>query len=251
MVVQIFSRIVLAAFLLAALGGCLPQGQPLIAERSPIIDDDPLRPGRGGVYTVREGDTLYAIAWRFELDFDGLARANGLREPYTLRPGQQIRLVTQLARGERAVAAAPRPAAPARKAEPAASKPQRAAPDPASDAWVWPLSQPPLAEFGRGNKGIDFGLGGARQARVRAAAGGEVLYAGNGIGGYERLIILRHGASLLSAYSFDGAARVREKQTVKAGAGIADIRNRGRTKQSLHFELRRDGVPINPRSVLR
>ncbi len=247
-VIQILPRVAFALLLLAALGGCLPAGQPLIAERSPIIDDDPQRPGRGGVYTVREGDTLYAIAWRFELDFEGLARANGLRAPYTLRPGQQVRLLTQLPRGERAVATTPRPAKPSR---PPTTAPPRSAPKPAPGEWVWPLARQPMAEFGRGNKGVDFGLGDVRGAQVRAAAGGEVLYAGNGIGGYERLIILRHGASLLSAYSFDGAARVREKQTVKAGAGIADIRNRGRTKQSLHFELRRDGVPINPRSVLR
>ena len=87
--------------------------------------------------------------------------------------------------------------------------------------------------------------------KVRAANGGEVVYAGNGLGGFERLIILRHGPHLLSAYGFDGKSMVAEKQIVKAGAVIADIRNRGRTKQSLHFELRRDGAPIDPRSVLR
>ncbi len=248
MVIPIFPRVAFPLLLLAALSGCLPAGQPLIAERSPIIDDDPQRPGRGGVYTVREGDTLYAIAWRFELDFDGLARANGLRAPYTLRPGQEVRLLTQLPPGERAVAKPSRSAPPSR---PATTTSTRPASQPAPGEWVWPLARQPMAEFGRGNKGVDFGLGDAGRAQVRAAAGGEVLYAGNGIGGYERLIILRHGARLLSAYSFDGTTRVREKQIVKAGAGIADIRNRGRTKQSLHFELRRDGVPINPRSVLR
>ncbi len=234
----IFSRLTAALLAGVLLAGCLAKGQPLVAERS-VLDDPP---HRGGTYTVRPGDTLYAIAWRFELDINGLARANGLREPFTLRPGQRIRLTTQGAPGARVRSEPRQPPRPAVAGQP------RPAP---RSAWVWPLALDPAAEFGAGGgKGMDFVLNQSR-ARVRAANAGEVVYAGNGLGGFERLIILRHGPHLLSAYGFDGESLVAERQTVKAGAGIADIRNRGGTKQSLHFELRRDGAPIDPRSVLR
>ena len=235
----IFSRVAAVLLLGALLAGCLDKGHPLVAERS-VLDDPP---SRGGTYTVRPGDTLYAIAWRFELDINGLARANGLREPFTLKPGQRIRLTTQGQTGARVRGESRQPSKPKVAAKPPPPAPR--------GAWIWPLALEPAAEFGAGGgKGMDFVLSQSR-ARVRAASAGEVVYAGNGLGGFERLIILRHGPHLLSAYGFNGESLVAERQTVKAGAGIADIRNRGGTKQSLHFELRRDGAPIDPRSVLR
>ena len=119
--------------------------------------------------------------------------------------------------------------------------------------WTWPLGIKPYAEFGGGNKGLDYRLGDdlSRKMAVRSTNAGEVVYAGTGIGGFERLVIVKHNASLLSAYSFDGNLRVAEKQVIKAGSELADIKNRGRSKQSLRFELRKDGQPINPRQFLR
>jgi lipoprotein NlpD len=252
-----------AVGLLLLLTGCLSPGRPLIAERSPVntpapgVAGDPPRRS----YVVRKGDTLYSIAWRFELDYQSLARANGIRAPYNIVPNQSLSLVTQLAPGERVRATG----APSTANDPAKIGNSKRKPKPTPKAaqaeaisamtreWVWPLTRAPHAEFGRSNKGLDYRLGDNADARdrVRAANGGEVVYAGNGIGGYERLIIVKHSANLLSAYSFDGRLRVAENQSIKAGAELADIRNRGRNKQSLHFELRKDGQPINPRQFLR
>ncbi len=78
-----------------------------------------------------------------------------------------------------------------------------------------------------------------------------MVYAGNGIGGFERLIIVKHSNALLSAYSFNGVMAVVEQQSVKAGERLADIRSTGRTSQKLHFELRKDGDPINPTLMIR
>lgn len=241
--------------LLFLLTGCLHPGKPLIAERSPVntpapgVSGDPPRRS----YLVRKGDTLYSIAWRFQLDYQGLARANGIRAPYKIVPNQTLSLVSQLAPGQRVRATDTRSTDhnPAKTSIP---KPKQAEVISAmTREWVWPLSRPPHSEFGPANKGLDFRLGDNASSReiVRAANGGEVVYAGNGIGGYERLVIVKHSANLLSAYSFDGRLRVNEKQSIKAGAELADIRNRGRNKQSLHFELRKDGQPINPRQFLR
>jgi len=244
------------------LSGCLAPGRPLVAERSPVYTSGPYGSGDplSKSYVVQKGDTLYSIAWRFELDYKGLARANGVRAPYRIVPGQRLSLVTQLAPSTRIRTPAARPpAAPASQPKPSSQQPPRTsssdnvASEQLSKHWAWPLGIKPYAEFGRGNKGLDYRLGDdlSRNMSVRATNAGEVVYAGTGIGGFERLVIVKHNASLLSAYSFDGSLRVAEKQTIKAGAELADIRNRGRSKQSLHFELRKDGQPINPRQFLR
>ena len=87
-------------------------------------------------------------------------------------------------------------------------------------------------------------------ADAKATAGGQVVYAGSGLGDFERLVIVKHDAALLSAYGFDGSIDVAEKQPVAAGARLGRIKNRGAAKVSLHFELRRNGEPINPRSMI-
>ena len=254
-------KLLLIAILGLVLSGCLHPGKPLIAERSPVYISGPDNSGDPprGIYVVQKGDTMYSIAWRFQLDYKGLARANGVRAPYRIVPGQKLNLVTQLTPSARVREPAGRPPASGGAARPetrtpAVTKPppQVAAPTTSAD-WVWPVSLKPYAEFGRSNKGLDFRLGEdlSRRVTVRAANGGEVVYAGNGIGGFERLVIVKHSNSLLSAYGFDGTLRVAEKQNIKAGSELADIKNRGRSKQSLHFELRKDGQPINPRQFLR
>ncbi len=239
-------RIIVFLFMVSSLQACLQTGQPVVADRSPVFHGSAHAGGARGTYTVRKGDTLYSIAWRYELDYLGLARANGIRAPYIITPGQSMRLTTQLPKSTRLARPATR--TPTQGGTTRAPAP---APVPAQDTakWVWPLTQKPDVEFGKASKGMDFVF--RTQNSVRAASAGEVVYAGNGLGGYERLVIIKHARDLLSAYSFDGHATVNEQQRVKAGDRVADIKNRGRAKQSLHFELRQDGEPINPRSVLR
>jgi len=246
-------RWVLLCVLAAACGlqfGCLQKGQPLVAERSPVFPDQNQR-----AYVVRQGDTLYSVAWRYELDHLGLARANGIKHPYVIYPGQRLRLITQLPaaeriRGDTPPKAADRTAAASAKTlEKPAQKPANKVAATRPGRWVWPLTATPSQEFGRGSKGLDFRLS-STSADTRAAAAGEVVYAGTGIGGYERLVIIKHSASLLSAYSFDGQLQVREKQNVRAGSVIANIRRRGPSQQALHFELRQNGKPIDPRRFL-
>ncbi|XOV82046.1 MAG: peptidoglycan DD-metalloendopeptidase family protein [bacterium] len=244
------------------LSGCLTPGKPLIAERSPVYTTGPYSRSDAPrtTYTVKKGDTLYSIAWRFQLDYKGLARANGVQSPYRIVPGQRLTLVTQLAPATRirAPADAPPRATPETPSQPLSRPPAdttspAVAAIPLSGQWLMPLDIAPSAEFGRNNKGLDYRLGDNlnRTMTVRSTNAGEVVYAGNGIGGFERLVIVKHSGSLLSAYSFDGALRVDEGERIKAGRALADIKNRGRSKQSLHFELRKDGQPINPRQFLR
>jgi lipoprotein NlpD len=100
------------------------------------------------------------------------------------------------------------------------------------------------------NKGID--IRGKKGDSVLAAAAGKIVYAGSGLRGYGQLIIIKHNDTYLSAYAHNDRIRIREGQNVKAGQHIADIGSSGTRTESvkLHFEIRRNGQPINPLTLL-
>ena len=204
------------------------------------------------VYQVKAGDTLYSIGWRYGLDYRDLAQTNGLQPPYTIYPGQKLRLAAPVA----ARTPTPKTASkPARQTAPSATPAtaSRAAPAPAapvaSGAWQWPTSSPVTREFGGTSKGLDFSV--AAGTPVRAAAAGEVVYAGAGLGGFQHLVILKHDERHLSAYGLNQPIAVREGQKVNAQERIANIAAAAAAARTLHFEIRRDGKPVSPRALLR
>lgn len=231
------------------LAGCATQGRVAVAERSPG-GADRLPASRTAsshdVHVVQRGDTLYAISRLAGVSVATLARLNGLRPPYRIIPGQKLRL-----RG-RAVASRSAPRRPP-KAQPKPTGKRPASRAPTSRAggltWRWPTSSRVVNEFGGPNKGLDFSVRPGTQ--VLSAADGKVVYAGAGLGGFERLVIVRHNAEYLSAYSVNQPIIVKENQRVKGGQPIAAINGGGRSAQALHFEIRRNGKPISPRSVLK
>lgn len=213
--------------LLALLVGCATGHAPVI-ERSVEA-----RPSTS-TYIVREGDTLYSIAWRFDRDYESLARLNGIRAPYRIYPGQTLRL---------------RGAAPQRSSSASTgSAGSRSSTAAAPAKWVWPANGAVRRGYGNGNKGVDIAV--TPGTPVVAAAAGEVVYAGAGPRGYRHLVIVKHNARYLSAYSLNQGLRVGEGVRVGAGTRLADIEGQG-TTAVVHFEVRRDGVPINPGSVIR
>jgi lipoprotein NlpD len=220
--------------ILVLLAGCANPGRPPVADHSPVFSPRPAN------YLVRRGDTLYSIAWRYELDFAGLARANGLRAPYTIYPGQSLRLRVQLSADH-----APPAAAPVRAAVPRPAAAARAT----TLSWAWPVSAPVLRTYSNTRNGVDFRL--EAGDRVRTAAAGEVVYAGNGLGGYEHLVIVKHNERYLSAYSLNTTSTVREGERIEAGAKLADIPGSSRAALTLHFEIRRDGEAVNPKTVIK
>ena len=257
--------LVLTGCMGAFLTACVAPGSPVVTDRSL---------GKSGqtTYTVARGDTLYSIAWRFNLDYRRFAAVNQVGPPFTIYPGQELRLtdVTPVAvktTGPTAtVAEAPskpqvapkQPVAspPTAKAS-AARRPELAravtkapqkAPAWGSNTWHQPLAQKPSVVFGKNSKGLDYAI--SSRARVRNTRSGEVVYAGNGIAGFERLVIVKHSSELLSAYSFNGKMLVAEQQQVDGGMVIAEILPRPGVGQTLHFELRRKGLPINPQTLI-
>lgn len=114
--------------------------------------------------------------------------------------------------------------------------------------WSWPLKGKVIATFTEANKGID--IAGAKGAPVLAAAPGKVVYSGSGIRGYGRLVIVRHSATWLSAYAHNDKIVVNEGQEVKRGQKIAEVGNSDADQYKLHFEIRRQGRPVDPQKFL-
>jgi lipoprotein NlpD len=106
--------------------------------------------------------------------------------------------------------------------------------------WRWPTDGRVTRGFGSGNKGVDFSL--VRGSTVNAAAAGEIVYAGGGLRGYRSLVIIKHDPHYLSAYSLNHEITVREGQRIKLGGLLAKVER----PVGLHFEIRRDGDPVNP-----
>ncbi|HSG91252.1 MAG TPA: peptidoglycan DD-metalloendopeptidase family protein [Pseudomonadales bacterium] len=240
------------------LSACAARGPAPVSERG-LSDPPP-----SGEHRVRAGDTLYSIAWRYGVDWQELARRNRIPAPYTIQPGQRIRIVGAVAGASGTAAAVPSatagrprattPAAPT----PTATRPVVQAPTPVVPAaggavrWRWPLEGRVVSAFSTGgadlNKGID--IRGAAGAAVRVAAAGEVVYAGTGLRGHTQLVIVKHDDTWLSAYAHNSRILVKEGQRLDAGDALARLEGGEDHQRVLHFEIRRDGKPVNPTTLL-
>ena len=201
-----------------------------------------------GWYTVKVSDTLYSIAWRYGLDYKQLARWNKIGVNSPIHPGQRLRLLRP---SNQSVATnKTKKATSTTKAKPAGSKKS----DPGSNRnpakWVWPTRGKPLNTFLASQldrRGID--IAGKLGQPVRATADGKVVYSGNGLAGYGNLIIIKHSDTYLSAYAYCQERLVREGTTVKAGKQVAKMGRKDNIAQ-LHFEIRRNGKPVDPMKYL-
>ena len=223
--------------------------------------------GKSGYYTVKPGDTLIRIGLDTGQNWRDISRWNSIDNPNQIEVGQVLR-VTPPAGNEAVVtrpitsssaSAAPTPlpaqgqAAPAAKPAPAsapqpqaaASAPQTAAGGEEEIAWLWPAQGTPVAGFDEvKNKGID--IAGKAGDPVLAAADGRVVYSGAGLRGYGNLIILKHNNTYLTAYAHNQTLLVKEDQSVRKGQKIAEMGNSDADRVKLHFEIRRQGKPVDP-----
>jgi lipoprotein NlpD len=241
--------------------------------------------GKPGYYTVRPGDTLIRIGLEAGQSWRDIARWSGLDNPNILEVGQVVRIIPP---GTSSAAATPLPTSPApaagasdvvtrpvtapspiaaasvpavgtRTAASNTPAPVAVSPLPpvssASDedvGWIWPITGGAgnvIATFDEAkNKGV--GIGGKLGDAVLAAGDGRVVYAGAGLRGYGNLVILKHNNTYLSAYAHNQALLVKEDQTVRKGQKIAEMGNSDSDRTKLHFEIRRQGKPIDPLRLL-
>ncbi len=219
-----------------------------------------------GRHVVKPGETLYGIAWRYGRDYRELGNANGLAPPWNLKAGQVIRLDLRgtVTSASQTKVAASKPKAKPRKtqantsAKPKVTRaPKKGAPlatksqTVAQVDWRWPHVGTVIAGYstsGKVNKGID--IAGKAGDAVKAAANGNVVYAGNGLLGYGNLIIVNHNEHYLSAYAHNRKILVQEGEDVKAGQVIAELGSSGTERPMLHFEIRKNGNPVDPAHYL-
>jgi lipoprotein NlpD len=196
-------------------------------------------------YVVQPHDTLYSIAWRHDLDYQALARWNGIGPDYRISVGQILTLRPATPSPATPSAAARSPAALAKPAPGAAPQPS---PEGSTSArWAWPTTylQAPHAVTGGGVL-----LEGVLGQPVRAACNGRIVYVGSGIRGYGNLIIIKHTESLLSAYAHNRDVLVREGQQVSAGQTIARMGEGPNQIAALYFDIRENGKPTDPMRYL-
>ena len=220
--------------------------------------------GKPGYYAVRPGDTVRRIGSETGQSWQNIVRWNNLDNPDRIEVGQVLRVLPPTATAD-ASGASTRPVTPQAALAPssAASAPAIAAspsgatrPAPSGAAggdedvgWIWPVHGPLIAGFDEAkNKGLD--IGGKAGDPVLAAADGRVVYSGAGLRGYGNLIILKHNNTYLTAYAHNQTLLVKEDQSVQKGQKIAEMGNSDADRVKLHFEIRRQGKPVDPSRYL-
>ena len=212
--------------------------------------------GKPGYYAVRPGDTVRRIGNETGQTWQNIVRWNNLENADLIEVGQVLRVIPP---GETAGVVArpvvPQPAiVPAMPGVPGVKPPAPAAPAVASGGdedlgWIWPARGPLIAGFDEAkNKGFD--IGGKAGDSVIAAADGRVVYVGAGLRGYGNLVILKHNNTYLTAYAHNQTLLVKEDQSVQKGQKIAEMGSSDADRVKLHFEIRRQGKPVDPSRYL-
>ena len=248
------------------------------------------------VHVVQSGDTMMAIAWRYQLDLRDLVRWNELENPDLILIGQRLFLTPPAGSGQsnatvsrpsrdpsssprtastdsNAAGTAPSPPQPPAVEAPASAPPpaptgtaragsgQTAAARPApavqapsprlavlpAPTWQWPVRGPVVSPYGAAQgTGGGIGIGGALGTDIRASAPGQVVYAGGGLAAYGNLIIIKHNDTFLSAYGHNDELLVSEGDAVRQGQVIARMGMGPERQPQVHFEIRRNGMPVDP-----
>jgi lipoprotein NlpD len=218
--------------------------------------------GKPGYYSVRSGDTLTKIALDHGQAWRDIAKWNGLDNPNVIEVDQVLRVVPPVVPPVSAEAKAPATQRQASAAQVAQAQtatqsapqavPQAASPSNTTDdglAFAWPHQGAVLAGFDEAkNKGLDFA--GKAGDPVMAAADGKVVYAGSGLRGYGNLVILKHNNTYLTAYAHNQTLLVKEDQAVQKGQRIAEMGSTDADRVKLHFEIRKQGKPVDPTKYL-
>jgi lipoprotein NlpD len=281
-------RVSVAALLVLVIAGCSSTSSPAPVTTLELRENFYQQRNRGTLtvssYTVQRGDTLYAIAFRAGKDVRQLASINNIVSPYTIYPGQILRLTgkaksrsenaqTSSASSGRALRNTNKNNSSLEKSNSSTNRTKSVAPKnqkgygqiiPENNKktanntlngnlvqWQWPVKGKIISGFShqeQGNKGID--IGGREGSRVNAAASGLVVYAGNALRGYGNLIIIKHNDDYLSAYAHNRRLLVAEKQMVTAGQQIAELGSTDATDARLHFEIRFRGSSVDPLKYL-
>jgi lipoprotein NlpD len=231
-----------------------PSAAPAVEVAQPMPGSE--NAGKPGFYTVQRGDTLTRIALDNGQGWRDLARWNQLSNPDVIEVGQVLR-VSPPGGAVEAPGVVVRPIAQtpptSGQVTPPKSEPAPSANSPTANddglGFIWPANGSLIAGFDETkNKGLD--IAGKAGDPILAAADGQVVYAGAGLRGYGNLIILKHNNTFLTAYAHNQALLVKEDQKVRKGQKIAEMGKSDADRVKLHFEVRRQGKPVDPAKLL-
>jgi lipoprotein NlpD len=227
-------------------GGVSRPSAPVVAADTVKTMPGAENAGKPGFYTVQKGDTLTRIALDNGQTWRDLMAWNNLPNAHLIEVGQVLRVVPPGA-SVQASGVVVQPIGGGAEA-PVEPKPAPAASPSANDeglAFAWPASGRVIAGFDEAkNKGLD--IAGQAGDPILAAADGQVVYAGSGLRGYGNLIILKHNNTFLTAYAHSQTLLVKEDQKVRKGQKIAEMGKTDADRVKLHFEIRRQGKPVDP-----
>lgn len=222
--------------------------ETVVSQRTTIILDE------GPKHRVNEGESLYAIAWMYDLDYNALAQVNDIQAPYVIFPGQELNLdisALPVINSSNISTNNTQEGSVISRSSSANAQSRSTGTDNALMRWVWPAQGNVIMTFSTAdneNKGID--IAGANGDPVLAAESGEVVYAGNGLLRYGELVIIKHNDQFLSAYAHNSAINVSEGDNVNRGQQIANLGSTGIDRNMLHFEIRLAGQPVDPQIYL-
>ena len=265
-----------------ALSGCSSRDKPaqVIGLSTAISLKDRVKNSiNSSEYTVKRGETLYSIAWRANSDVRQLASLNKIYSPYKIFPGQKIFLVAK--KSTKSVRASTDKTLHKKSSESSNVRNERSTKKTLASTkkqaygenvvgnkiiqktlprssfsqkirrWQWPVNGKVIEYFSnrlQGNKGIN--IGGRRGKKITAAANGKVVYAGDALRGYGKLIIIKHNEDYLSAYAHNDQILVKEHQLIKLGDVIAKMGSTDASTVMLHFEVRFRGKSVDPLKYL-
>ncbi|MGE0741838.1 MAG: peptidoglycan DD-metalloendopeptidase family protein [Hyphomonadaceae bacterium] len=202
-------------------------------------------------HTVARGESFEAIARRYNVDTRSLALLNRMQPPYQVSAGERVVLPAMARAIEPASAPVPAPM-PTTPVQPPPMPAQQPLPE-GSGVFAWPMRGEVVARFGAqpGGARLDgVEIAGREGAEVRAAADGDVVYAGADLPAYGTLVLVRHADNFVTAYAFTRRALVREGQRVRAGQAIAELGPRSDGRARLLFQVRRGSTPVDPAPLM-
>lgn len=282
MMKTLYKNLLLLSFLVLA--GCSSKPQ----KPAPVVDIQGHAPLtekskntlNQSAYLVKKGETLYAIAWRANVNVKQLASWNNISAPYNIYPGQKLSLSAPKPVKSSGVKTPKKPNNySVKKSEEKVAKNVKKLVDQKKNQeyggtqggqkiareshqkpttfsqkirrWLWPHNGKVVQYFStksQGNKGID--IAGRKGDSIKAAASGKVVYAGNALRGYGNLVIIKHNDDYLSAYAHNDRILVKEQQAINAGDVIAKMGDSDAQRVMLHFEVRFRGKSVNPMKYL-
>ncbi len=282
-----FAYLILATTLFSCSGRSTPAPVSNI-HTSGVLDERSRNVIKTSQYVVKKGETLYSIAWRSNSDVRKIARLNSIDSPFKIYPGQKIILVA--AQTKKSTKASKNKVSHKKPTKSSTTNNKNSAKKTLASTkkqaygenvsaqksyqnstldldresekssakfsqkisrWQWPVKGKVVEYFSnraQGNKGID--IAGRRGTNIKAAAKGKVVYAGNALRGYGKLIIVKHNDDYLSAYAHNDRILVKEQQQINRGDIISTMGDTDANKVMLHFEIRFRGKSVNPLKYL-